>query len=112
MGDTDVVVVGAGIVGLAAAYSIQQQLPGATVVVIDKEERVAAHQTGHNSGVIHSGIYYPPGSNKATMVRHGRELLFEYCERHDITTDLCGKVIVATRADELERLRSLQEQGA
>ena len=60
MGDTDVVVVGAGIVGLAAAYSIQQQLPGATVVVIDKEERVAAHQTGHNSGVIHSGIYYPP----------------------------------------------------
>ena len=57
MGDTDVVVVGAGIVGLAAAYSIQQQLPGATVVVIDKEERVAAHQTGHNSGVIHSGIY-------------------------------------------------------
>ena len=80
MGDTDVVVVGAGIVGLAAAYSIQQQLPGATVVVIDKEERVAAHQTGHNSGVIHSGIYYPPGSNKATMVRHGRELLFEYCE--------------------------------
>lgn len=112
MGDTDVVVVGAGIVGLAAAYSIQQQLPGATVVVIDKEERVAAHQTGHNSGVIHSGIYYPPGSNKATMVRHGRELLFEYCERHDIATDLCGKVIVATRADELERLRSLQERAS
>jgi L-2-hydroxyglutarate oxidase len=112
VGDTDVVVVGAGIVGLAAAYSIQQQLPGATVVVIDKEERVAAHQTGHNSGVIHSGIYYPPGSNKATMVRHGRELLFEYCERHDIATDLCGKVIVATRADELERLRSLQERAS
>lgn len=109
--DLDVVVVGAGIVGLASARAVQLNRPGARVTVVDKEPRVAAHQTGRNSGVIHSGIYYPPGSNKANMVAAGRSMLMDLCARHEIATDLCGKVIVATRIDELERLRSLEERG-
>ncbi|MFN8051465.1 MAG: L-2-hydroxyglutarate oxidase [Acidimicrobiales bacterium] len=109
--DLDVVVVGAGIVGLASARAVQRARPGANVTVIEKESKVAAHQTGRNSGVIHSGIYYPPGSNKANMVAAGRSMLFDLCERHDIPTDVCGKVIVATRIDELERLRGLEARG-
>ena len=109
--DLDVVVVGAGIVGLASARAVQQQRPDASVTIVDKEATVAAHQTGRNSGVIHSGIYYPPGSNKANMVKAGRSLLLDLCERHSIPTDLCGKVIVATRVDELERLRGLEVRG-
>ncbi|HOT79319.1 MAG TPA: L-2-hydroxyglutarate oxidase [Microthrixaceae bacterium] len=109
--DLDVVVVGAGIVGLAAARAVQTNRPGTRVTVVEKEPKVAAHQTGRNSGVIHSGIYYPPGSNKANMVAAGRSMLFDFCERHDIPTDVCGKVIVATRVDELERLRGLEARG-
>lgn len=109
--DADVVVVGAGIVGLASARAVQKNRPGTRVTVVEKESKVAAHQTGRNSGVIHSGIYYPPGSNKANMVASGRSMLFDFCERHDIPTDVCGKVIVATRSDEIERLRGLEDRS-
>ncbi|MEZ5321139.1 MAG: L-2-hydroxyglutarate oxidase [Microthrixaceae bacterium] len=109
--ELDVLVVGAGIVGLAAARAIQQLGTGANVTVLDKEATVASHQTGRNSGVIHSGIYYPPGSNKSKMVAEGRSLLAEFCDRHDIPTDMCGKVIVATASDQVERLRSLEARG-
>ncbi len=109
--DLDVVVVGAGIVGLASARAVQLSRPGTHVTVIDKEPSAAAHQTGRNSGVIHSGIYYPPGSNKASMVAAGRSMLLDFCDRHGIPTDLCGKVIVATRVDEIDRLRALEARG-
>ncbi len=109
--DADVVVVGAGIVGLASARAVQKNRPGTRVTVVEKESKVAAHQTGRNSGVIHSGIYYPPGSNKANMVASGRSMLFDFCERHDIPTDVCGKVIVATRSDEIDRLRGLEDRS-
>lgn len=108
--DAGVGVIGGGIVGLATARALQRRgVPD--VVVLDKERTLAAHQTGRNSGVIHSGIYYPPGSNKASMVRRGRDLLFEFCDRHDIEYELCGKVIVATEPDEVERLRSLEARA-
>ncbi len=109
---TRVAVVGAGIVGLATARAIQQRTPSAEVVVVEKEADVAVHQSGRNSGVIHSGIYYSPGSRKASMVADGRTLLFEFCERHVIATELCGKVIVATSNDELPRLRALEDRAA
>ena len=110
--DARVVVVGAGIVGLATARAIQRADPSADVLVLDKETEVAFHQTGRNSGVIHSGIYYPAGSHKATMVAEGRRRLFELCAEHSIPVDMCGKVIVATRSDELSRLRGLEARGA
>ena len=94
--DLDLVVIGAGIVGLASARAVQQLRPDTRVTVIEKESKAAAHQTGRNSGVIHSGIYYPPGSNKAAMVKSGRELLFAFLDEHSIPVDVCGKVIVAT----------------
>ena len=109
--DTEVLVIGAGIVGLSTALALQQQRPGTVVTVLDKEPGVAAHQTGRNSGVIHSGIYYPPGSQKAAMVRSGRELLFKFLTKHEIPFDVCGKVIVATRPDEVERLPELEARG-
>ena len=110
--DVDVVVVGAGIVGLATARAVQQATGSGSVLVLDKESAVATHQTGRNSGVVHSGIYYPPGSRKAQMVADGRKLLLEFCEQHDIEVDLCGKVIVATRPDEVDGLRALEARGA
>lgn len=109
--DLDVVVVGAGIVGLASARAVQQLRPDAKVTVVDKESKAAAHQTGRNSGVIHSGIYYPPGSNKANMVKSGRDLLFAFLDKHNIAVDVCGKVIVATSSDQLEKLDGLHQRG-
>ena len=110
--DFDVVVVGAGIVGLASARAVQRRDPGAKVTVLDKEPALASHQTGRNSGVIHSGIYYPPGSNKAKMVATGRSMLLALLREHDLPHELCGKVIVATRPGELERLRDLASRAA
>lgn len=102
-----VVVVGAGIVGLATAYTLLRERPGTPLVVVDKEPRVAAHQTGHNSGVIHSGVYYRPGSLKAQLCHEGRGLLLDYLNVHDLPYRLCGKVIVATRPAELAPLAEL-----
>lgn len=108
--DDDVVaVIGGGIVGLATAYALTRR--GRTPLVLEKEPALARHQTGRNSGVIHSGIYYAPGSAKARLCRTGRAALLEFCAEHDIAHDVCGKVIVATRSDELPRLEALHERG-
>ncbi|WP_121257675.1 L-2-hydroxyglutarate oxidase [Nocardioides ferulae] len=101
-------VVGGGIVGLAVARELTRRRPGTRVVVLEKEDRVAAHQTGHNSGVVHAGIYYRPGSLKATLCTRGRHLLRDYCAEHGIAYDECGKLVVAVDADELGRLDALQ----
>lgn len=107
----DVVVVGAGIVGLATARALLRAEPGRRVLVLDKEDRIAAHQTGRNSGVIHSGIYYAPGSEKARAVAAGRAALLELCDEHGIEYDLCGKVVVAADAPELGPLERLHERA-
>lgn len=108
----DTIVIGAGIVGLASAVEIQRRRPDRRVVVLDKEDGPARHQTGRNSGVVHSGIYYPPGSAKATLVARGRRLLREFCDRHGVSYDRCGKVIVATSIGQLGALADLERRGA
>jgi L-2-hydroxyglutarate oxidase LhgO len=107
----DVVVVGAGIVGLVTARELTHRRPGLSLAVIDKEPRIGAHQTGHNSGVIHSGIYYAPGTLKARLCVAGAREMYEYCDRNGILTERCGKVIVATEESELGRLDALRERG-
>lgn len=107
----DVVVVGAGIVGLSTAYKLSLKKPDLRILVLEKESEVAAHQTGNNSGVIHSGIYYKPGSYKARNCIDGRKQLVDFCEENDVKYDICGKVIVATNDDELPRLQSIYERG-
>ncbi|HZV52837.1 MAG TPA: L-2-hydroxyglutarate oxidase [Candidatus Dormibacteraeota bacterium] len=107
----DVVVVGAGIVGLATARELLRRRPGQRLAVIDKEPRIGAHQTGHNSGVVHSGIYYAPGSLKARLCVAGARELYAYCQERGIPIERCGKVIVATEEAELGRLQALYERG-
>jgi L-2-hydroxyglutarate oxidase len=107
----DVVVIGAGIVGLATSLALLGRRPAASLVVLDKEKSLAAHQTGHNSGVIHSGLYYKPGSLKATMCARGRALLEEFCREHAVPFERCGKVVVATRDDEVRRLDEIERRG-
>ncbi|MFN7149660.1 MAG: L-2-hydroxyglutarate oxidase, partial [Microthrixaceae bacterium] len=109
--DADVVVVGAGIIGLAAAREVQRRR-GGHVLVLDKAHGVAAHQTGRNSGVVHSGLYYRPGSAKATLVAAGRARLERYCDERGLPYDRCGKVVVATSADEVHALGELERRGA
>ena len=108
----DVAVVGAGIVGLATTLALMKRKPGARIVVLDKEAGVAAHQTGHNSGVIHSGIYYKPGSLKAQLCVAGAKQMVEYCTQHAIPFERCGKVIVATDERELGPLQTLLDRAA
>ncbi len=105
------IVIGGGIVGLAVAYTALQRHPGARVRVIEKENAVARHQTGHNSGVIHSGVYYKPGSLKAINCRRGKRMLEEFCRRRAIPFDTCGKVIVAVTEDELPRLDAIHQRA-
>ena len=107
----DVVVVGGGIVGLATAYQISCRFPDRQIVVLEKEKVLAQHQSGHNSGVLHSGIYYRPGSLKAINCREGRTRMQAFCQEHDIPHEICGKVIVATRQDELGRLDEIFRRG-
>lgn len=107
----EVTIIGAGILGLATAVSLTERHPRARVVVLDKEPKIATHQTGHNSGVIHSGIYYKPGSYKARLCVEGARLMTEFCDAHGIGYERCGKVIVATDEEELPRLQTLQERG-
>jgi L-2-hydroxyglutarate oxidase len=111
MADEVVGIVGAGIVGLAIGREIARRRPGTRVVVLEKEDRVAAHQTGHNSGVVHAGIYYRPGSLKALLCTKGREKLREYCADRGLPYDECGKLVVATTADEVTRLDALAERA-
>src|ERR671932_964886 len=107
----DVVVVGAGIVGLAVARELGHRHSGLKLAVLDKEAKVGQHQTGHNSGVIHSGIYYPPGSLKARLCVEGSRNIYAYCEEKGIPTDRCGKVIVASTEDEIPRLENIYQRG-
>lgn len=107
----DLAVVGGGIIGLSTALAITNADPSLSVVVLEKERGYARHQTGHNSGVIHSGIYYQPGTYKATMARDGGQEMAEFCERYALPVSRSGKIIVATRRDELPRLETLRERG-
>lgn len=107
----DLAVVGGGVVGLATAYRYQQKFPGRRVMVLEKESCVGRHQTGHNSGVLHSGIYYRPGSLKAINCRLGKQAMQEFCAEHGVPFDLCGKVIVATSEAELPRLEMIYQRG-
>lgn len=108
---TSFVVIGGGIVGLATAYRLLQDRPGADVTVLEKESRVAAHQTGHNSGVIHAGVYYRPGSLKARLCVAGSRSIVDFCHEHQIPVEVCGKLIVATEEAELPRLHALHERA-
>jgi (S)-2-hydroxyglutarate dehydrogenase len=110
-GECDLVVVGAGIVGLAAAREIASRRPDLRVAVLEKEDRVGTHQTDHNSGVLHAGIYYAPGSLKAELCVAGARELYEFCEEHGVAHERCGKVIVARNDDELPRLKELERRG-
>lgn len=113
MGHTthDFIIVGAGIVGLSTAYKLSLSFPDAHILVLEKENRVAAHQTGRNSGVIHSGIYYKPGSYKALNCRDGRHQLVDFCKEHGVLVDVCGKIIVASDEEELPRMDAIFERG-
>lgn len=107
----DVVVIGGGIVGLAVALETTRRFPRSRLAVLEKEPKVAQHQTGHNSGVIHSGIYYKPGSIKARTCVEGAAAMVEFCREHGIAHEVCGKVIVATDDEEIARLKVLEERG-
>ncbi len=107
----DYAIVGGGIVGLATAMKLSQMLPSAKITVIEKESSWAYHQTGNNSGVIHSGVYYKPGSFKAKFSRAGCQSMVDFCRQHDIPYDVCGKVIVATQEKELPLLENLFQRG-
>ena len=107
----DVCVIGGGIIGLSSAMQLIQKYPKCKVAVLEKEQQLALHQTGHNSGVIHSGIYYRPGSQKARLSRSGIRSLFQFCQENEINYELLGKVIVATHKSELEPLEDLYQRG-
>lgn len=107
----DCVIIGGGIVGLATAVALSRKNPGARIVVLEKEQELACHQTGRNSGVIHSGIYYKPGSFKARFAREGSRSMVEFCRQHGIKHQVCGKVIVATQEAELPLLDKLFQRG-
>jgi L-2-hydroxyglutarate oxidase len=108
---TDTVVVGAGIVGLATAHAVQNRFPDKRVLVLEKEPRIGLHQTGRNSGVIHSGIYYKPGSFKARFCKAGNASMQAFCSEHGIPFEICGKVIVATDAGDIAQLDVLHKRG-
>ena len=110
-GTATIAVVGGGIVGLAAAREILRRRPGASLVLLEKEPTVGQHQTGHNSGVIHSGIYYAPGSLKARLCVAGAAAMMRYCDDNGIGWKRCGKVIVATGESELPALARIFERG-
>ncbi|MBW5486252.1 L-2-hydroxyglutarate oxidase [Streptomyces bambusae] len=109
--DCDVLVIGGGIVGLSTAYALSRLAPGTRVVVLEKEDGPARHQTGRNSGVIHSGIYYRPGSLKARFAVRGASEMVKFCAEHDIPHSVTGKLIVATERSELPRLHALVQRG-
>ena len=107
----DIAVIGAGIVGLSVAMQVIEKFPRLRVLILEKENGVAQHQTGHNSGVIHSGLYYKPGSLKAKLCVEGAREMVEFCTRHSIPHQVCGKLVVAINAGEATRLSALHERG-
>src|SRR6202050_1243618 len=106
-----VIIIGGGVVGLGVGFEITQRFPRLRLLLLEKEDRVGRHQSGHNSGVIHSGIYYKPGSLKAKLCVAGAAAMVEFCREHGIPHSVCGKVIVATSQDELQPLEELQKRG-
>ena len=111
MNKYDFAIIGGGIVGMSTAMALGQRYPEARILVLEKEDTWAFHQTGHNSGVIHSGIYYKPGSLKAKLGREGNLSMVEFCREYGITHEVCGKVIVATQPQELPLLENLYQRG-
>ncbi len=111
MSTSDVVIVGGGIVGLATALAVQQRYVDLRVTVVEAEGRVSEHQSGHNSGVLHSGIYYQPGSQKAILCRSGKAAMEEFCTANSIAWDRCGKVVVATTEAEIPRLEKIADRA-
>jgi len=107
----DYVIIGGGIVGASTAWQLKQRRPDSTILLLDKESQFAAHQTGHNSGVIHAGIYYTPGSLKATFCKAGLAATIQFCQDNDIPFEQCGKLLVATDEIELERMQALFERS-
>jgi len=108
----NVVIVGGGIVGLAAGYRLLQRFPGARLTVLEKEAGVGQHQTGHNSGVLHCGLYYKPGSVRARLAVAGIREMVAFCQENAVPHEICGKLVVAADAGEVPRLRELEERGA
>src|SRR5437016_12116710 len=106
-----VIIVGGGIVGLATAYRLGERFPGARITLLEKENEVGQHQTGHNSGVLHCGLYYKPGSARARLAVSGIQEMIEFCREHRIPHDVCGKLVVAVDESELPRLHDLEERG-
>jgi (S)-2-hydroxyglutarate dehydrogenase len=109
--DADVIVVGGGILGLASALALVERSPSLRLTLVEKEPRLAVHQSGHNSGVVHAGLYYAPGSVKAELCRHGRRLLEAFCDEHEIPLRRCGKLVIAVDESELDRLAELKRRG-
>jgi len=107
----DFAIIGGGIVGLSTGMAIAERFSQAKIIIIEKESQLAFHQTGHNSGVIHSGIYYKPGSFKAEFTKTGNQSMVDFCQKHDLPYDICGKVIVATKEKELPLLENLYQRG-
>jgi L-2-hydroxyglutarate oxidase len=107
----DITVVGGGILGLAVARELLRRSPGSSLCVLEREAELAAHQTGHNSGVIHAGVYYTPGSLKARLCVEGAREMYQYCEQHEIAYERCGKLILATDRSELDRLDEIERRG-
>jgi len=107
----DVIIVGGGVVGLATAYRLIEAKPQLKILLLEKEAKLAAHQTGNNSGVLHSGLYYKPGSEKARCAVQGLQQMLAFCRTHGVAHEQCGKVVVATSEDELPRLENLWERG-
>src|SRR6201997_3214035 len=107
----NVIIIGGGAVGLGVALEITRRFPRQKLLLGEKEDKVARHQSGHNSGVIHSGVYYKPGSLKARLCVTGAAAMVEFCREHGVPHNVCGKVIVATREDELPRLEDLRQRG-
>lgn len=107
----DIVIIGGGIIGLASAYKIMLSHPDIRIAVLEKEDKLATHQTGHNSGVIHSGLYYEPGSNKAITCAKGRKELIAFAKKHKIPYEICGKIIVATQEKEIANLERILQNG-
>jgi L-2-hydroxyglutarate oxidase LhgO len=108
---TDVVIIGAGIIGLATAYQLQQLFPHLKITILEKEKKSGMHQSSHNSGVVHSGVYYKPGSMKAQNCIEGRAALLEFCRENEVPLEKLGKVIVATEEKELAYLFELEKRG-
>ncbi|HZF01150.1 MAG TPA: L-2-hydroxyglutarate oxidase [Methylomirabilota bacterium] len=107
----DVIIVGGGIVGLATAFRILESRPQLKILLLEKESKLAAHQTGNNSGVLHSGLYYKPGSEKAKLSVGGLQQMVTFCRKHGIAHEQCGKIVIATEENELLRLENLWERG-